>query len=494
MTENITLMQFFHWYYPRDGSLWIKLREEAAHLEEAGITGLWLPPAYKAVSEWDTGYSTYDLYDLGEFNQKGTVRTKYGTKKQYLDAIKACHKHHIQVLADVVFNHKAGGDEKEKFPVRKVNPENRNEFISDVYEIEAYTKFTFPGRKGKYSKFIWDWHCFTGVDHADDTGEDAIFSIQNQYGEGWEEVTDGELGNYDYLMFNDVETRNPAVKEELKKWGEWYLSTADLDGFRLDAVKHINPAFLEEWARHMRSVSQRPLLIIGEYWQTNSKDPSQQFIEKTGRQIQLFDAVLHMNFHHASQRGKDYDLRTVFDGTLVQADPTTAITLCDNHDTQPLQSLESPVDFWFKPLAYAMILLREQGIPCIFYAAYYGVKYTDKGQDGQDHEITLSRVDELKTLVPLRRYKAYGMQRDYLDHANTIGWTREGNDEHPGSGLAVLMSNGTEGFKHMEMGPRHAGKVFKDALGFRRETTTLDDKGWGDFQCNAGSVSVWVPV
>lgn len=36
----------------------------------------------------DTGYAVYDLYDLGEFNQKGSIETKYGTKQEYIDAIK----------------------------------------------------------------------------------------------------------------------------------------------------------------------------------------------------------------------------------------------------------------------------------------------------------------------------------------------------------------------------------------------------------------------
>lgn len=494
MADNITIMQFFHWYYPADGSLWNWFKSQTSHLEKVGVNGVWLPPAYKGLSANDVGYGTYDLWDLGEFDQKGTVRTKYGTRKQYLDAIKAAHRHNIFVLADVVFNHKAGADEKERIPVRKVNPENRNEFISDSYEIDAYTKFTFPGRKGKYSNFVWDWHCFSGVDRADDTGEEAIFSIQNEYGEGWDEMIDDELGNYDYLMFDDIETRNPAVREELKKWGEWYLRTADLGGFRLDAVKHINAHFLQEWATHVRSVAGKPLLIIGEFWQTASKDPSTAFIEKSGRTIQVFDAVLHMNFHHAARQGKDYDLSKVFDGSLVQTDPFMAITLVDNHDTQPLQALESPVDQWFKPHAYSLILLREQGIPCIFYPAYYGAKYTDKGGDGKDHEVFLPPLEELKVLLPLRRHKAYGHQRDYFDHGNCIGWTREGDDEHPGSGLAVLMSNGTEGFKKMEMGPRHARRRFKDSLGHRREVITTDEHGWAEFLCNAGSVSVWVPV
>lgn len=48
---------------------------------------IWLPPAFKATGEHDVGYGVYDLYDLGEFDQKGTIPTKYGTKDEYLDAI-----------------------------------------------------------------------------------------------------------------------------------------------------------------------------------------------------------------------------------------------------------------------------------------------------------------------------------------------------------------------------------------------------------------------
>lgn len=57
----------------------------------------------------------------------------------------------------------------------------------------------------------------------------------------------------------------------------------------------------------------------------------------------------------------------IFTGTLVEADPFHAVTLVANHDTQPLQALEAPVEPWFKPLAYALILLRENGVPSVFY-------------------------------------------------------------------------------------------------------------------------------
>jgi alpha-amylase len=46
---NGTLMQWFHWYLPADGRHWQTLQEQAHELATAGITALWLPPAYKGV-------------------------------------------------------------------------------------------------------------------------------------------------------------------------------------------------------------------------------------------------------------------------------------------------------------------------------------------------------------------------------------------------------------------------------------------------------------
>ena len=58
--------------------------------------------------------------------------------------------------------------------------------------------------------------------------------------------------------------------------------------------------------------------------------------------------------------------------------------------------------------------------------------YKDKGKDGNEHEIWLAKVEELEKMLHVRRNNAYGMQRDYFDHANYIGWTREGDNDHSG--------------------------------------------------------------
>jgi alpha-amylase len=74
---NSIMMQYFHWYSPGDGTLWKQLAENAAELSKAGFTAVWLLPAYKGLGgEKEVGYGVYDLFDLGEFEQKGSIRTK----------------------------------------------------------------------------------------------------------------------------------------------------------------------------------------------------------------------------------------------------------------------------------------------------------------------------------------------------------------------------------------------------------------------------------
>ena len=93
--------------------------------------------------------------------------------------------------------------------------------------------------------------------------------------------------------------------------------------------------------------------------------------------MSLFDIPLHYNFYRASISNGNFNMSHIFDGTLVESNPSKAVTFVDNHDTEPGQALESWVLDWFKPLAYALILLRKDGFPCVFYGDYYGIMLLD---------------------------------------------------------------------------------------------------------------------
>ena len=479
MARNDTMMQYFEWYLPSDSTLWNKVTEDAKHLENIGITHVWLPPAYKGAGGTnDVGYAVYDLYDLGEFDQKGSIPTKYGTKDEYLNAIKTLKENNVKVLADIVLNHKMGADETEDVFAIEDDSQNRNVSISGAKPIRVWTKYTFPGRGNAYSDFKWNWTHFHGIDWDENTGKAAIYKF---YGKHWDENVDKENGNYDYLMGADVDLNNFDVINELKSWGKWYVDTTGVDGFRLDAVKHIRSEFFPEWLGRLRNDTGKELFSVGEYWSTNI-DVIEKFIEKTEGCMSLFDVPLHYNLYRASISNGEFNMSSIFEGTLVERMPDKAITFVENHDTQPGQALESWILDWFKPHAYSLILLRQTGLPCVFYGDYYGIP--EKGIEPKN--------DILDILLKVRKYFAYGEQRDYFNHNNIIGFTREGDTEHPDSGLAVVMTDKNGGSIQMNVGKKLANTVFYDCTGNLSETVYVDNDGNGIFYCKDGSVSVWI--
>ena len=235
-------------------SRWLALeptQERAPELSKAGIDAVWIPPVTKATSAEDNGYGVYDLYDLGEFDQKGTVRTKYGTKQELIDAIAACHKNGIAVYVDLVMNHKAGADETERFRVVQVDEMDRTKDISKPFEIEGWTKFTFSGRGDQYSSFQWNFTHFNGTDYDEVSKRSGIFRIVGE-NKSWSDNVDNEFGNYDYLMFANIDYSHPDVRKEMLAWGKWLVDTLQCSGFRLDAIKHINHDFIKEFATAMK--------------------------------------------------------------------------------------------------------------------------------------------------------------------------------------------------------------------------------------------------
>jgi alpha-amylase len=485
---NGVMMQFFHWYSPQNG-LWNEVKEKAKQLSELGVTSLWLPPAYKgAGGGYDVGYGTYDLFDLGEFDQKGSIPTKYGTKDEYLAAIKAAKDVGIRIYADAVFNHKLGADGEEEMEATPFNPDNRNEVVGEYQKIKAWTAFNFPGRGDKYSTMKWHWYHFNAIDHnAYKTDINAIYLLK---GKQFDQHVDSEKGNFDYLMGCDLDMTNAEVIGELKYWGEWVVGMTGVDGFRFDAVKHVKAEFFREWLDHVAHQTGKDIFGVGEYWSYDINSLL-GFIATTNGRVKLFDAPLHHNFYLAGKAGNQYDMRQIFDNSLVKAAPDVAVTLVDNHDSQPLQSLESAVEPWFKPLAYALILLRQGGYPSIFYADYYGAHYKDKGRDGNEHEVIMDAHQWLiDKFLFARQHFAFGEQYDYLDHPNCIGWTRVGNPDHP-EGMAVVLSNGDEGTKRMET--TKPKTIYIDLTEQIKDSITTDDTGWAEFRCLAGSMSVWIP-
>jgi hypothetical protein len=89
---------------------------------------------------------------------------------------------------------------------------DRNKTIGGEVEIDAWLGFSFPGRKGKYSEMEWHWEHFTGTDWDEESKKKQIYRIlgDNKY---WASSVDKEKGNFDYLMYADIDHNHPEVRD-----------------------------------------------------------------------------------------------------------------------------------------------------------------------------------------------------------------------------------------------------------------------------------------
>jgi alpha-amylase len=132
------MMQAFYWDCPREENLeyqwWNALRVQIPALAEVGFSALWLPPVHKAANLNGTsmGYDPYDYYDLGDYDQKGSIPTWFGSKQDLLELITAAHQYNMSVLADMVINHN-----------RQIRPGKSQQF-------ERWT--LFQPKSGKFSR------------------------------------------------------------------------------------------------------------------------------------------------------------------------------------------------------------------------------------------------------------------------------------------------------------------------------------------------------
>ncbi|KAG8907700.1 hypothetical protein FRC01_007598 [Tulasnella sp. 417] len=279
--HNYTILQAFEWYSEGGGKHWKMLQGQIPRLADMGVTALWLPPLTKAASGGHSvGYDIYDLWDLGEFDQKKGRSTKYGTKEDLLALLQTANDHGLVCYIDAVLNHKFGADRTERFEAMPVRKDNRLQDIPPSRVIEGHTGYDFPGRNGKYSTMKWSYNNFTGVDRDNATKQDGIFRVMGPK-KGWAWAVDSENRNYDFLssleisvaVGADLDHSNPEVVKDLFDWGTWVVQETGHVGFRFDAIKHIDENFMAKFVAHIRENSGKDkLFCVGEFWKDRQVD------------------------------------------------------------------------------------------------------------------------------------------------------------------------------------------------------------------------------
>ncbi len=230
-------------------------------IAEAGYTSLWLPPPTKGGSIFSVGYDVFDPFDLGDKDQQGTVRTRYGTKAQLQRVVEMAHRFGLRVYFDNIMNHRG--------------------FTVPGYDANTSTNY-YPGMvPGDFHLRVIAGPFYRSWDNIGNWNN--TFEIQNNPLSGLVDIAQENPNinfgasygntagspffirhpnNRDYYMdtaltslpgglhgFNG--TNGDPVAENTSAYliraVTWLLAETKCDGFRLDAVKHTPGYFFGDY-------------------------------------------------------------------------------------------------------------------------------------------------------------------------------------------------------------------------------------------------------
>jgi alpha-amylase len=460
------MMQAFYWEPPPGATSWWKMLEgKACDLRRSGITAIWIPPPSKGASAADMGYGVFDRYDLGQYDQKGTVATRWGTRAELESMITAMHAAGIRVYADVVMNHMMGGT---------------NESWSG---ITAPTTFDFSGRLrvDPSHGYVWDHNKFSGCQTCVSTNNCTFqtwmspqWDFDPSYANDPSSGTYATLGMFDGLNGCEIRFTLDANQQELIDWGHWLTQTLKLDGYRVDTGKHIYPPFLSRWFKEVKGTSR---FAVVEFYDGNPAHLASA-IDLYAKQSWLFDFALHFLLQRMSAGNGSFDMRNLRFGSsddgsrFLEQHGDFAVTFVDNHDTERGASTRIAN---FKMLAYTYILTRSAGYPVVFYKDYY------EGSLGP----------AIGKVIAARNAHGFGATYDSGESdADFYVSGRMGDATH--KGMLVFLNDGGGTSKTLTSSP-FANQQMKDETGASTATVTTNAQGGGTFPVPARGHAIWVP-
>lgn len=217
-TGSKVMMQAFYWDVPAGGTWWNTVSTKVQDWSNAGIDAIWLPPVSKAQNgPFSMGYDPFDYFDFGEYNQMGSVETRFGSRQELESLIKNAHNQNLAVIADIVINHNSGGDQE-----------------SNVYTgTDTYTDFN-PA-SGMFYRSATDFH--PNDTHSNDSGA---------------------FGGYPDLCHDKSYVQDWLWKQS-NSVAKYYKNTLGVDGWRFDYVKGYEPWVVNAWVNEVGGFA------VGEY-------------------------------------------------------------------------------------------------------------------------------------------------------------------------------------------------------------------------------------
>jgi alpha-amylase len=156
--QNIDLtMQAWYWDYFQNGNFgtWVTgLDAKATELKNAGFKNIWLPPLSRSsnADNISNGYNPKDLYDLGQYGPA----CAWGTRAQLNTLITDYNANGLNVVSDMIFNHRDGGAPEKNTAVKYfvTSTSNAAVYPSDRFFCVLPLGSANPGNNGAGDYYI----------------------------------------------------------------------------------------------------------------------------------------------------------------------------------------------------------------------------------------------------------------------------------------------------------------------------------------------------
>jgi glycosidase len=302
---------------------------DAATTDDLGLTGIWLMPVAESAS--------YHGYDVTDYT---AVERDYGDRAALREFVEAAHERGILVIVDFVINHTS-------------------------------------------SQHPWFEDALAGGPHRD-------WYIWSDTNPVWPAVAGGnpwhrtEAGDYYYGAFwegmPDLDLRNPEVTAEIERVAGVWLDELGVDGFRIDAAKHlievdaqhqINTPETMSWLADFAATvhAEHPdALIVSEVW--DIARISSGYVPDSSDLT--FDFGMATATVSALQTGRTPPIETALRETMESWPVNRAAAFLTNHDQNRLMS-QLNGDLPSARLA-AFMLLTGPGVPFLYYGEELGMQ------------------------------------------------------------------------------------------------------------------------
>jgi glycosidase len=266
------------------------LRSKLGYLRRLGVTALWVSPVFRQVP-FEPSYHGYGIQNFLD------IDPHFGTREEFRDFVQAAHEQGIYVILDIIAHH-----------------------TGNVFSYTADRYATHDAASGQwYNDARWDGkpYAVQGFNDRDgrptlpfDTPDGAWLEASWPDGAIWPRefqrpdlfLRKGHINNWDY--YPEYAEGDMFSLKTLDLWVQWdgqyrrgstalgclalvycfWIAYADLDGFRIDAAKHMGPEALRTFCDVIRefaqSIGKERFLLVGEV--SGSREHAWEVVETTG--------------------------------------------------------------------------------------------------------------------------------------------------------------------------------------------------------------------